>query len=91
MQGNADMLEKIKEDFAIKNGISVDEASLVIDNAIKGLRISLVKAIEVIADAWKAIRRIAEWLCGGWDVNWDTRRGSLVISNRPRFVVRKII
>lgn len=107
MVDNQEMLKKIKADFAARCGISEDEASEKIDNTIGVVVTSVAEAFKVIADAIKVVAglvkevvmRVMERLKNreenesswGWNVDWDTRRKSLVISNRPRFMVRKII
>lgn len=106
MEINQERLDEIKVVFAERHQISTEEASRIVDNGMTGvIRVGeWVKPFaEEIARIWRSLKEIfqenyekASWKSvnesmWGWNINWDTRKRSQVMSNNPKFMVRKII
>lgn len=96
-------VEKLAIDLAEVHGVTADEAKSAINNvfnAFKNITVAVAEAFGVVVSAvtevWELIEecirnRKENETASGWDIDWDTRKKSLVISNRPRYMVRKII
>ena len=106
MEINQERLDEIKAELAERHQISIEEVSRMIDNVMvvfTGVAEWLGPFVERLTQMWNSIKDVALenyekslWnmeneAMQGWNVNWDTRRCSQVISNRPRYMVRKII
>ncbi len=98
-------LEEFNANFADQHGISEEEAEWMIDHAVIGIT-AMMECLKPIVDAamqmWKTIKDVAlevyehyEKLSQKqkvtWPIVWDTRKRSQVMSNKPKFMVRKII
>lgn len=96
-------VEKLVINLTKTNEVTPDDARAAINNIIKvfeNVAIAFVEAIEIVittvAIAWEKVKEYIRnrkknegvW---SWNIDWDTRKKSLVISNRPKFMVRKII
>ncbi|MEK5038992.1 hypothetical protein [Sporosarcina sp. FSL K6-3457] len=106
MEINQVRLDEIKAELAERHQLSIEEVSRMIDNVIIGVTGMvewLVPFVERLTKLWNQTKDVAienyekslwntgnEAICG-WDLKWDTRKRSQVMSNKPKFMVRKII
>ena len=106
MEINQERLDELKAELAYRHQLSIEEVSRIIDNVIivfAGMTEQLNPIAEGLTRLWNSIKEIALenyektlWDTGneamhGWDLVWDTRKLSQVMSNKPKFIVRKII
>ncbi|MBS4172107.1 hypothetical protein [Bacillus sp. FJAT-49736] len=95
---NRKVLE-LAEKLANVYPVSVEEAMYYIEKAIIGngnLYEGIKKVWNEIAQAFKEIARFLLDDCKyedkkKWSINWDTRKKSQVILNKPKFFMRKVI
>lgn len=91
-------LDEFCEKHALIIGCDVDELKYLIKN-IQAFADSLR---ESIINVWSSIKEsVNKWMGGMnktierdescWKVDWDTRKKSQVLVNKPRFIIRKII
>ena len=106
MEINQERLDEIKAELAERHQLSNEEVSRIIDNVmirVIGVGEWLQPFAEEMARIWGSLKETfqenyekAFWntekeAMHGWDLDWDTRKHSQVISNKPKFMVRKII
>lgn len=106
MEINQERLSEIKTELAERHQISNEEASRIIDGLIvgfAGMAVQLKFFVEGLSQLWNSIKEVTLenyektlWnteneAMHGWNLDWDTRKCSQVISNKPKFMVRKVI
>ncbi|QNK86444.1 hypothetical protein H7992_14370 [Sporosarcina sp. resist] len=106
MKINQERLDEIKAELAERHQLTYEEVSRMIDNVIigfKGMAEQLNPIVEGLSRLWNSIKEVALenyekalWnmeneAMFGWNLDWDTRKRSQVMSNKPKFIVRKII
>lgn len=106
MEINQERLDEIKAELAERHQLSSEEVSRVINGVVIGIS-AMAEALKPFVDEmnrmWNSIKEIAQenyektlWNTGneamhGWNLDWDTRKRSQVLSNKPQHMVRKII
>lgn len=106
MEINQERLDELKAELAQRHQMSIDEVSRMIDDVVvgvTGMAEWLGPFVEQLTQMWNSIKEVALenyeksfWnseneAMHGWDLDWDTRKRSQVMSNKPKFMVRKII
>lgn len=106
MEINQERLDELKAELAQRHQMSIDEVSRMIDDVVvgvTGMAEWLGPFVEQLTQMWNSIKEVALenyeksfWnseneAIHGWDLDWDTRKRSQVMSNKPKFMVRKII
>ena len=105
MDDRKQKLETIAEKYVERQGGSKGEAISVLD-ALTIVTKSFLEAFRPLAKeatkAWSDVKDLIRSILDrkdknsyddqeNWIISWDTRKQSLVISNRPQHIVRKII
>lgn len=103
---NQERLDEIKAELAERHQVSEEEVSRIIDNVIigfTGMAEWLEPFVEGMARIWGSLKEAFQDNCEkalwnteneaihGWDLVWDSRKFSQVMSNKPKFMIRKII
>lgn len=106
MEINQERLDEIKAELAERHQMPIEEVSRMIDGVIigvTGMAVWLKPFVEGLSRLWNSIKEVALenyektlWNTGneamhGWNLNWDNRKRSQVLLNKPKFMVRKII
>ncbi|WP_421100968.1 hypothetical protein ACOKXV_11400 [Sporosarcina psychrophila] len=106
MEINQERLDEITAELAERHQMPIEEVSRMIDVVIVGVTGTsewLKPFVEGLSQLWKSMQEIilenhekALWnteneAMHGWNLDWDTRKRSQVVSNKPKFMVRKII
>ncbi|AMQ06749.1 hypothetical protein H7992_13575 [Sporosarcina sp. resist] len=103
---NQERLDEIKAELAERHQMPIEEVSRMIDGVIVGVTgmsewlKPFVEGLSQLGNSMKEIilenHEKALWnteneAMHGWDLDWDTSKRSQVLSNKPKFMVRKII
>lgn len=99
-------IEELAKEMAEVHGISLDSATSMIVFTVRmvsDVSKAIIEIVKLLSDSvgtlWEEIQDCIErleseyFICERqvWLMDWDTRKKSQVISNKPRFMVRKII
>ena len=105
MEINQERLDEIKAELAERHQMPIEEISRMIDGltvVFTGMAEGLKPIVEGLSQLWNSMKEIilenhekALWnteseAMHGWNLDWDTRKRSQVLSNKPKFMVRKI-
>lgn len=98
-------LEALSLEMAEKHGVTQADAAWTISTAmtvfedIKDALVAIAQTLSgVVSQVWGSVRECVEKNEPErssnrqvWPIVWDTRKKSQVLSNKPRFLIRKII
>ncbi|MET3659639.1 hypothetical protein [Sporosarcina psychrophila] len=106
MEINQERLDEIKAELAERHQMPIEEISRMIDGlkaVFTGVAEGLKPIVEGLSQLWNSMKETilenhekALWNTEneakhGWSLNWDTRKCSQVMLNKPQHLVRKII
>lgn len=92
-------LDEIVVQLAERTGSSIEDCAIMIHNIIavgESIEIAIKQIADVAIQVWDTIKESfaqcqENEAIHGWHIDWDTRKKSQMVNNRPSFAVRKFI